>query len=235
MKKVLRIIGLIAVIGVIIAAIVVSLNQKVPNADYVWDKATTLGNLEGDNYFVVYSDIACPYCVAYENAILEHEEEFKKYLEDHDILFEVRVSEFLYRYGEVQPIASHYGAEAIYCAKNVGHFWDYYNTAITYTWNNYFKLYGKSAFPELNKLTKADWIKLGTDIGLGEDFANCVQNGDTDEEILANTKKTLEVYHVNGLPYYKFNKYIPSNGGGFAMNGTWEDVVAGFEIGLTKR
>ena len=232
MKKIARIIALIAIFGIITAGIIASFNHKVPNSEKVWDQATTVGNIDAKNYFIVYSDIVCPYCVAFENAIIEHEEEFKKYLEDHDILFEVRVSEFLYRYGESQSIASHYGSEAIYCAKQQGRFWDYYNSAITKVWNEYFKTYGKAALSLLSQQDKNYWISIGTDLGLNEDFANCVKNGETDEEILAVTQKTGKV--ISGLPAFKFNDYVPAGGGGFSLSGTWGNVLDLFDAGLKK-
>ncbi|MBR5939063.1 hypothetical protein IKZ77_00730, partial [Candidatus Saccharibacteria bacterium] len=94
----------------------------------------------------IYSDIMCPYCVAFENAIFEHEDEFEKYIEENNILIEVRLSDFLYQFGEAHAINSRYSAIGTYCAKNEGRFWDYYKHAITSVWNNYFKVLGKSAF-----------------------------------------------------------------------------------------
>jgi transcriptional/translational regulatory protein YebC/TACO1 len=66
---------------------------KPSNSDMVWDSAMTLGNPDAKNYFIVYSDLVCPYCVAFENAIVEHEEEFQKYLEENG--FEIKSSEFV--------------------------------------------------------------------------------------------------------------------------------------------
>ena len=117
MQKVARILGLIAIAVVIFAAIIISFNQKTPNSEKVWDKDTTVGNMEAENYFIIYSDIVCPYCVAFENAIIENEDEFQKYIKENDILVEVRLSDFLYEYGQSNPISSRYSAEAVYCAK----------------------------------------------------------------------------------------------------------------------
>ena len=77
MKKALRIIGVVAVVGLILAAIVTSMTSKPSNAEKVWDPEMTVGNMDAKNYFIIYSDIACPYCIAFENAIIEHEEEFQ--------------------------------------------------------------------------------------------------------------------------------------------------------------
>ena len=167
MKKALRIIGIVAIIAIIIAAIVASMNIKPSNSEKVWDTATTVGNPEAKNYFIIYSDLVCPYCIAFENAIVENEEEFQEYIKQNDILVEVRLSDFLYEYGESNPINSRYSAVATYCAKNEGKFWDYYNSAVTTVWNEYFKDLGKGAFTKMSGLTKDYWINIGKKIGLG--------------------------------------------------------------------
>ena len=227
MKKALRIIGVVAVIVVLFAAIIASMNNKPSNSEKVWDTAMITGNPDAKNYFIIYSDIVCPYCVAFENAIIENEEEFQQYIKDHDILVEVRISDFLYEYGEANPISSRHSALATYCAKNEGKFWDYYNLALTTVWNDYFKTSGKNAFNEMAKLGKAYWIDIGKKVGLGEEFAKCVENEDPLEEIKTNAAKTAKL--VSGLPSFKFNNYSPP---GFSMDGTWEDVKAYFKAGL---
>ena len=230
MKKAIRIVTIIAVIGLIFAAIIASTTAKPSNAEKVWVKEMTIGNLEAKNYFIIYSDLVCPYCVAFENAILEHEEEFQKYLEDNDILLEIRLSDFLYEFGETNPINSRYSAVASYCARDAGKFWDYYNLAISTLWNDYFKASGKAAFTQISKLDKNYWINLGKKVGLGEEFASCVEADSPLEEIKANAKKTAKL--VTGLPSFKLNSYSPP---GFSLSGTWEDVKAYFNAGLKSK
>ena len=227
MKKAIRIIGIIVVIGLIGAAIFTSMTVKPSSRDKVWDEATTVGNLDAKNYFVVYSDIMCPYCVAFENAILEHQEEFEKYIEQNDILLEIRMSDFLYEYGEAQAINSRYSAEATYCAKREGKFWDYYDMAIATVWNGYFKSGGKAAFTELNKVGKDFWIGLGEEIGLGETFMNCVKNDESLSEVEDTAAKMAKVAH--GMPYFKFNDFATS---GFDLSWGWEYVLMYFDSGL---
>ncbi|MBQ8985350.1 thioredoxin domain-containing protein [Candidatus Saccharibacteria bacterium] len=227
MQKAGRIIGIVAILVVIIAAMVASFNQKVPNADKIWDLETIIGNKDAKNYFIIYSDIACPYCVAFENAILEHKDEFNKYIAENDVLVEIRLSDFLYEYGQTNPISSRHSAEAIYCAKKEGKFWDYYDLAIGTVWNNYFKDMGKNAFSELNSLGKEYWIDLGKLVGLGEDFSKCVKDGDSISEMMDVAAKTAK--NINGMPYFKFNSYISS---GFDMSWGWEYVKMYFDTGL---
>jgi protein-disulfide isomerase len=187
----------------------------------------TVGNLEAKNYFIIYSDIACPYCIAFENAIVEHEEEFKEYIEKNDVLVEIRLSDFLYEYGESQSIESRYGAEAIFCAKKEGKFWDYYNLAITKVWNEYFKDSGKNAFSKFNKLKKDYWIEMGEGIGLGDDFKKCVEEDEVLDEVVASAKKTVKL--VTGMPHFKFNNYTS---GGFDLSWGWDYVLMYFDAGL---
>jgi thioredoxin-related protein len=229
-KKAIRIIGIIAVIILIIAAITASMNNKPSNTDKIWDTEMTIGNPEAKNYFVVYSDLVCPYCIAFENAIVEHEEDFKKYLEENDILYEVRLSDFLYEYGESNPIHSRYSALGSYCAKKEGKFWDYYNLAVSSIWNDYFKVSGKSAFSKLSGVGKEYWINIGKQVGLSEDFENCVKNEDTLAEIKTNAEKTSKL--ARGMPYFKFNDYTSS---GFDLSWGYDYVLMYFQAGLESR
>ena len=193
MKKVIRVVGLILIVVAIFAVIISSMFNKPSNAEKVWDMEMTIGNKEAKNYFIIYSDLVCPYCIAFENAIVENEEAFKKYIEQNDILFEVRLSDFLYEYGETNPINSKYSALATYCAKNEGRFWDYYNLAVTKVWNDYFKSSGKSAVSRMSNLGKKYWVDIGKEIGLSDNFETCVQNEDPLEEIEKNAEKSSKL------------------------------------------
>ena len=226
-KTVLINVGIFAVAIAIIAAIMASINAKTPISEKVWYEEMTLGDMDAKNYFVIYSDVACPYCVAFENAIIEHQEEFNKYIENNDILVEIRVADFLYEYGESNPIESRYGAVATYCAKDRGKFWEYYDLAITKVWNEYFKESGKGAFSEFNKLGKDYWIRIGDEVGLSSDFADCVNNDETLAAVQADAKKMTRF--VSGMPYFKFNSYVSS---GFDLNWGWDYVLMYFDAGL---
>ena len=230
MKKALRIIGIVVVVFLIAAAIAASMSNKPSNSELVWDEQMTIGNPDAENYFIVYSDLVCPYCIAFENAIVEHEEDFQKYLEENDVLYEVRLSDFLYEYGETNPINSRYSAEAAYCAKNEGKFWDYYNKAITTVWNDYFKDTGKAAASKMSNLGKTYWINIGKQVGLGDSFASCVENDETLAEIEQTAEKTSKL--ARGMPYFKFNSYTSS---GFDLSWDYNYVLMYFEAGLESK
>ena len=227
MKKFLRIFGIIIVVILIISAIIASTSSKPSNAEMVWDEQMTTGNLDAKNYFIIYSDLVCPYCVAFENAIVEHEQEFQKYIKENDVLVEIRLSDFLYEYGETRPVNSRYSAVATYCAKSEGKFWDYYNLAVSTIWKDYFKDLGKSAVSKMSKLDKNYWIKLGQQIGLGDSFKSCVENDEPLAEIQANAQKSSKL--IQGMPYFKFNNYTSS---GFDLSWGWEYVQMYFQAGL---
>lgn len=229
MKNAARIIGLVAIIVVILGAIIASMNIKPSNLEQVWDQAMTVGNPEAKNYFIIYSDLVCPYCLAFENAIVENEEEFQQYIADNDILLEVRLSDFLYEYGETQPEPSRYSALGAYCAKNEGKFWDYYNNAVSSVWNDFFKDQGKSGGYALVELGQDYWIDLGKEVGLGDSFVSCVENEEPLAEIQANAEKTAKM--KVGMPYFKFNNFTLA---GFDMAGDWDDVKNYFALGLSS-
>ena len=227
MKKTLRIIGVVAVIAILIGAIVASMNVKPSNAEKVWDKEMTIGNLDAKNYFIIYSDLVCPYCLAFENAIVENEEAFQEYIKENDILVEVRLSDYLYEFGESNPKHSRYSAVATYCAKSEGKFWDYYNNAVSTVWRDFFKESGKTGFTNLNKQDQDYWTKIGEKVGLGDEFKSCIKNQTPLQEIKQNAEKSVKL--AEGMPFFKFNKFTSS---GFNLAGDWQDVLMFFQAGL---
>lgn len=223
----LRVGGLVVVVVLIFMAIFTSLNTKIPNSEKVWYPEMTLGDMDAKNYYVIYSDVACPYCVAFENAMVEHHDELMEYLKEKDILIEVRVSDFLYEFGESNPIESRYGAVGAFCAKKEGKFWEYYDRAIAKVWNEYFKGSGKNAFSEFNKNGKDYWIKIGEEAGMSEEFSECVMKDTVLDEVMENAEKMAK--QARGLPYFKFNSFISS---GFDLSWDWDYVLEYFEAGL---
>ncbi len=137
------------------------------------------------------------------------------------------MSDFLYEYGQSRSPESLYGAEAVYCAKKEGRFWDYYNKAITKVWKEYFETMGKAAFTEFNKLGKDYWIDMGKELELSMEFEDCVLNDEMIKEIQAVALRSAKL--IDGMPYFKFNKYVSS---GFDLSWGWEYVLMYFDAGL---
>jgi len=228
------VIGRIALIVVIVfaigAAIVASMGgggESTPRE--VWYEEMTMGDLNAKNHFIIYSDIACPYCIAFENAMIEHQEDLEQYIEANDILIEIRATDFLFEYGESASIESRYSAVATYCARDRGKFWEFYDLAVTKVWNEWFKGMGKSSFSEFNKMGRNYWIEMGKSVGLGEDFEQCVKNDETVSQVKEDAKRMTQ--YVNGLPYFKFNDYVLS---GFDLSWGWEHVLMYFDAGLNS-
>ena len=109
-----RTIALIAVVVVFLGLIIASVGAKPSIADQVWNEAATVGNLDAKNYYIMYTDLFCPYCTPFSRAVMEHWDEFENYLAENDILFEVRLTDYIYLdYGSEYSRDS---AEAAYCA-----------------------------------------------------------------------------------------------------------------------
>ena len=231
MKKAIRWIILFGVVALFVALIVVNANKPVDRSGNVWDEGTTLGNLEAKNYYIYYTDLACPYCDVYSRILLENEEEFKKdYIQEKDILYEMRVTDFLYEFGEHKPDMSRWSAEAIYCARNEGKFWDYYREAIKSLYDDYYsKGIGSSkGAPMIEGMTVDYWLDIGHRIGLSGQFDSCVTEHRMLDEVKNNTQKAAK-YVQGGLPYFKFNKFTT---GGFDPSWDWSYVKKLLDAGL---
>ena len=226
-----RIAGVLAVIVLIVVAVTMGMGRKKPIAETVWYPEMTLGDMEtAENHFIIYSDVACPYCIAFEAAMVDHHDELMNYIAENKILIEVRATDFLYEYGESNPIESRYGAVATHCAKKEGKFWDFYDKAVSRVWKDWFRDAGKSAFVEFNKMEKDYWIKMGKEVGLGTEFETCVKNDEVLPEVMADAKKMVK--YVDGLPYFKFNEYVAA---GFDLSWGWEYVLMYFDAGLKSK
>ena len=71
---------------------------------------------------------------------------------------------------------------------------------------------------------------MGEEVGLSPDFETCVKNDETQAEIEKVAEKSSKL--VNGMPYFKFNKYVSS---GFDLSWGWDYVLMYFNAGLEKK
>lgn len=222
-----RIVAIIAVIVVFILLIIVSFSMRETTADKVWDMNTTVGSADAKTLYVMYTDLACPYCDVFSRATLEHWDEFTAYLAEHDILYEIRLTDALYMGNNLSM--SRDSAEAAYCAKRENKFWEYYHGALTALWNDYHSKgigSSKTATP-IRDMPDDYWLQIGLAAGLGDDFANCVASHDTRDEVTANTVKALQV--SEGMPTFKFGKFTTS---GFGETWGWDYVKMYLDAGL---
>lgn len=226
MNKIARVAALCAVGGLLLTAIVTSTSNKVNPSEQIWDTRTTIGNVDAKNYYVMYTDLMCPYCDILTRELIENEDDFNKFIADNNILFEVRVTDMLY--DSVGSDYSRQSATATYCAKNEDKFFDYYHAAVMALYNDYHsKGIGDSkTSPAITNLPEDYWVKIGENIGLGENFANCYYNNDTLDEVIENTTKAE--HSAEGLPYFVLNSEKIS---GYSSDWGWEAL---FSAGLGK-
>ncbi len=227
LKNILTITGIIILVVVIFIGIIASTTAKPSTREQVWDEAMTKGNLDAKNHYIIYSDLVCPYCVAFENTLVENEADFDQYLTDNDILLEVRLSDYLYEFSDNAPVNSRYSAEATFCAKSEGKFWDYYNKAVSSVWNDFFAEEGKAGVTSMANLGKEYWIGLGRSVGLGDTFETCVNEDKSLDEVKATAARMAEARV--GMPYFKFNKYTQS---GYNLVNNYDYVKSMLDEGL---
>ena len=228
MKKIARIVGVVVVFGLILLAIITSNIKSADVSAKVWTEAMTLGDpVTATRHYVVYTDLMCPYCNYYAREIQENDAEFRQYLADNKIAYEVRVTDMLYESSGVE--FSRPAAEGAYCAAREGKFWDYYHNALDHIFKDYYEKgvgYSKTA-PMISDMTRDYWKGIGTEIGLGDDFVLCFDTRDAVSEVQENTLRASSV--AAGLPYFVFGKFST---GGFDPSWDWATVKSMLDQGL---
>ena len=231
MGRAIRWIVLIIIAGFFIALLGYNIFQggSAPS-ELAWDKNATIGSESAKRHYVMYTDLACPYCDVFSRIVHDNYDEFKQFITDNNILFEVRLSEFLYEYGEHKPDMSRWSAEAAYCASSEGRFWDYYYAAIDTLYQDYHsKGIGVSkTAPKIEGMTEAYWLNIGKNIGLSENFDSCYNEHKMLSKVQENTQKAAKQVQ-GGLPYFKFGKFST---GGFDQSWGWKEVKEYLEAGL---
>ena len=214
-------------------ALIMSNINNTNHTDTVWNEAATVGKMDAKHYFVFYTDLACPYCSAFSLAVLDNKDEFMRdYIEGKDILYEVRVTDFLYEFGEHKPEMSRQSAEAVYCATNENKFWDYYYAALDRLYNDYYSEgvgISKTA-PAITDMTSDYWLNIGKEIGLSEEFESCYSEHKMLSKVQENTAKAAQIVQ-GGLPYFKFDKFTT---GGFDTRWGWDYVKKYLDAGLSS-
>lgn len=228
--KIVRTLAIVALSGFFLALIIFSISNKPPAGESVWDEGTTIGSPEAKKHYIQYTDVMCPYCDVYSRLVMEHQDEFEQFTQEHDILYELRVTDFLYEFGAHQTIYSRQSAEAVYCARDEGKFWEYYHAAVTALWNDYHsKGIGDSkTSPEITDITDEYWLDIGRGIGLSSEFESCYTEHQELEHVITNTGKAYKLVD-GGLPYFNFNKKLL---GGFDQRWGWDYVLKYLEAGL---
>lgn len=227
--KALRTVGIIGIVVVLFALLIMGSSTRQDPSKQVWSEATTVGALDSPNYYVMYTDLLCPYCDVFSRQVMEHWDEFQDYLAEHKILFEIRLTDTLYEASGVQY--SRDAAEAAYCAMRENKFWEFYHGAIKALYDDYqSKGIGDSkTSPMISDLPDDYWLEIGHEAGLGAQFDQCVDGHETVDEIVENTRRAAQV--AQGMPTFKFNKFTTS---GFDNSWGWDYVKMYLDAGLDK-
>jgi len=226
---------ILALIFVGIIMVVVFSAPKNEDLSGIWDERTILGNKDAKNHYVMTTDIMCPYCDYFSRAIMSEQEEFEKYLADNDIVYEMRITDFLNEYGEA-GVYSENSAEAALCATEENKFWDFYHATMTALDRDYHsKGVGNSkTAPHITDITDEYWLNIGYSVGLSDRFTDCYKNHEQLEHVRENTAKTAKIMQKSGqsgMPYFKFNQFETT---GFDTSWGWDYVKKYLDAGLNS-
>ena len=225
MQKAIRIIALVAVIGLLVGLVIYNtLNPSSPDKS-VWNEAMSKGDATtAKHHFIMYTDIFCPYCDKFSNAVAANLEKWEKdYIERENILFEIRVTDVNYENGHSKN--SRPAGIAAYCAAKQNNFWDYYYALLAQMFDDYFSK-GIGIDPYSQKIPDLP-NSYFTDVAKGvkldqKSFKQCVENQETAKELDKNT--SLAQNRINGgVPRFVFDKFTYD---GFA--GNW-DTTSDYE------
>lgn len=228
MKKIGRVLILTLICGIIVVAIITSTTKTTPISEKIWYDGMTMGDTNAKNYFVVYTDLMCPYCNLYANEVYKNEKEFEQYLADNSILYEVRVTDMLYEGNGVEE--SRPAAEGAYCANREGKFWDYYHATLEAIEKDYYSrgIGDSKTSPKITDITREYWKKIAHSVGLGESFDTCYDNKETVAEISERTYKASTALE-SGLPTFAFNKFVS---GGYDPTWDFDTIKEMYDAGL---
>ena len=244
MQRAIRVIALVLAIGFFGFLVVSAMVSSNNNAREVWNEAMTLGDrATAKHYYYDYTDIMCPYCDKFANAVAAHQAEFERdYIQDKNIFFEVRLTDILYVYHKDEhegAINSRNAALNAYCAADQNFFWEYYHGILAKLYADYHsKGIGVDQYSEhIPKLEGSYFRSVAKEIdGLDYDqFKSCVVNEEKADELDKNTQRAAKIT-PSGVPYFVFDKYTTNGflGKGDAENYDWEQAKLLLDAGLSK-
>lgn len=225
MQKVIRVVALVGVIGLLVGLVIYNTLNPAPPDMGVWNEAMSKGDAAtAKHHFVMYTDIFCPYCDKFSNAVAANLDKWEKdYIERENILFEIRVTDVNYENGHSKN--SRPAGIAAYCAAKQNNFWDYYYALLAQMFDDYFSN-GIGIDPYSEKIPDLP-NSYFTDVAKGvkldqKSFKQCVENQETAKELDKNT--ALAQNRINGgVPRFVFDKFTYD---GFA--GIW-DTTSDYE------
>lgn len=225
MQKAIRITALVAVIGLLVGLVIYNTLNPAPPDMGVWNTAMSKGDAKtAKHHFIMYTDIFCPYCDKFSNAVAANLEKWEHdYIERENILFEIRVTDVNYLNGHSNN--SRPAGIAAYCAAKQDNFWDYYYALLAKMFEDYHsKGIGVDKYSQrIPDLDKSYFTNVAKGVKLDQgSFKQCVENEETAKELDKNTTRAQN-YINGGVPRFVFDKFTYD---GFA--GTW-DTASDYE------
>lgn len=239
MQKAIRIGALVTVVGFLGALIVFNAINPSPVDMSTWNEKMTKGNPEtAKHHFIMYTDIFCPYCDKFSDAVAANQEDFnKRYIEDENILFEIRVTDVNYVNGHSNN--SRPAGEAAYCAAKQGDFWGYYYALLEKVYNDYHShgIGVDKTSPKIPDLEMNYFYDVADTLETinRDDLVKCMENDETIAELDGNTKKAQAKIN-GGVPRFVFDKYVADGFlGNWDTTNDYEQVKILMEAGLTTK
>lgn len=239
MQKAIRIGLLVLVAGFLGTLVVFNILNPTPPDMETWNNMMAKGDPEtAKHHFIMYTDIFCPYCDKFSDAVAANQEEFEKnYIEDKNILFEIRVTDMNYENGHSEN--SRPAGEAVYCAAKQGDFWSYYYALLAKVYKDYHSrgIGVDRTSPKIPTLSDEYFYEIADSLDTidRDKLTSCMENDETVKELDDNTAKAQKKA-INGVPYFVFDKYTAN---GFAGNwntkNDYEQVKLLMDAGLASK
>ena len=207
MQRVKAILAVVAV-GLVVGLIIFNATRPVEADPTVWNTEMTKGNPEAEKHYIMYTDIFCPYCDKFSNALTANKEDFEtNYLNNDKVYFEIRITQLNYLSGHSDN--SQPGGEGAYCAARQQKFWPYYEAILAKLYEDYHsKGIGVSKTSERMPNLDLDYFyDAGETAELDMDaFKGCMENHDTLQELEENTTRAQKQIE-SGVPYFVFGDF----------------------------
>ncbi len=209
MKKGIRIGLIVLFIGFLFALASYNSLHPAEQGYTVWNDAMTMGDKEtAKHHFIMYTDIFCPYCDKFSDAVTANLDDFKEqYIDGQNILFEIRVTDLNYLAGHSNNSLP--AGEGAYCAAKQNNFWGYYHSLLDKLFEDYHSKgigvdRNSEHIPDLNITYFYDAAEKG---GLNrEQFVSCMEKHEGKSELDKNTTRTANTLN-GGVPYFVFDKF----------------------------
>lgn len=239
MQKAIRVGLLVLIIGFLGALIIFNAANPAPVDMTVWNEQMTKGNKDtAKHHFIMYTDVFCPYCDKFSDAVAANMEDFdKNYIEDKNILFEIRVTDMNYVNGH--STNSRPGGEAVYCAAKQGDFWSYYYALLAKIYKDYHSRgigvdRNSEKIPTLSMDYFYDIADNIDTLDRGK-LVSCMENDETVKELDDNTTKAKSKVN-GGVPRFVFDKYVADGFlGNWNTDNDYKQVKLLMDAGLASK